>query len=177
MIQKLTLDDRPGNTIVVYHGGSVKVENPKVIRTRFAKDFGFGFYVTKSYEQARKWALRKAASGACAVSRYLLDPSYSQLDYLCFETESVEWLNFIAAARSGTLIEGPAIVEGPMADDTVWDYLNDYVAGRLSADALLELCKFRHKTHQIAFTTDDAISKVLKFDGYEVFNAWDVGLV
>lgn len=111
------------------------------------------------------------------MSRYLLDLSYVQLDYLYFETESIEWLNFIATARSGTLVNGPAIVEGPMADDTVWDYVNDYIAGRLSAGAFLKLCKSSYRTHQIAFTTDAAISAVLKFDGSEAIKVWNDGLV
>lgn len=59
----------------------------------------------------------------------------------------------------------------------MWDYVNDYVAGRLTADALLELCKFRHRTHQIAFTTDNVISRVLKFDGCEVIGVWNDGQV
>ena len=177
MIQMLTLGSPADNALVVYHGGPVKVESPKVIRTKFTKDFGHGFYVTRSYDQARKWALRKAINGECVVSRYLLDKAYTQLDYLCFKTESVEWLDFIAAARSGNPIQGYAVVEGPMADDTVWDYVNDYIAGRLSPEAFLELCRFRHRTHQIAFITDDVISRVLKFDGCEVIKAWEAGLV
>ena len=54
MIQMLTLGSPADNALVVYHGGPVKVESPKVIRTKFTKDFGHGFYVTRSYDQARR---------------------------------------------------------------------------------------------------------------------------
>ena len=37
---------------------------------------------------------------------------------------SDEWLNFIAECRAGKIHEYD-IVEGPMADDTIWDYVED----------------------------------------------------
>lgn len=45
-----------------------------------------------------------------------------------------EWLQFIVDCRRG--IKHPYdIVEGPMADDTIWDYVEDYMAGRISKAA------------------------------------------
>ena len=36
-----------------------------------------------------------------------------------------EWLDFIAECRVGKIHEYD-IVEGPMADDTIWNFVNDY---------------------------------------------------
>ena len=44
---------------------------------------------------------------------------------------SDEWLDFIAQCRSGKT-HNYDIVEGPMADDTVWNYVNDFLTGRIS---------------------------------------------
>mgnify|MGYP000753763638 FL=1 len=42
-----------------------------------------------------------------------------------FSDLSDEWLDFIAACRSGKT-HTYDIVEGPMANDTVWNYVNDF---------------------------------------------------
>ena len=42
-----------------------------------------------------------------------------------------EWLDLIAQCRNGKT-HNYDIVEGPMADDTVWNYVNDFLTGRIS---------------------------------------------
>ncbi len=46
-----------------------------------------------------------------------------------------------------------------MADDQVWDYVEDYVAGNISKAAFWELVKFEYPTHQIVFCTEQAFMK------------------
>ena len=58
------------------------------------------------------------------------------------------------------------IVEGPMADDTIWDYVEDYISGHISKDAFWELVKFRYPTHQIVFCTQQAISTIKYIRSY-----------
>ena len=40
----------------LYHGSNVEVKNPQVFESDRKLDFGTGFYVTTSCEQAEKWA-------------------------------------------------------------------------------------------------------------------------
>lgn len=55
-----------------------------------------------------------------------------------------------------------------MADDTIWDYIEDYIAGRISKAAFWELVKFKYPTHQMVFCTGDAL-QTLRFEGsYEL---------
>jgi len=61
-----------------------------------------------------------------------------------------EWLDFIADCRRG-IEHFYDIVEGPMANDTIWDYVEDFFRGAISRAAFWELAKFRHPTHQIVF--------------------------
>ena len=42
--------------IILYHGSNQPVENPKILESKRALDFGAGFYLTSSINQAEKWA-------------------------------------------------------------------------------------------------------------------------
>ena len=44
----------------LYHGSNVIVENPKIIESDRALDFGKGFYLTTDFEQAKKWSILTA---------------------------------------------------------------------------------------------------------------------
>jgi hypothetical protein len=68
-----------------------------------------------------------------------------------------EWLDFIAECRSGN-VHNYDIVEGPMADDTIWNFVNDFLEGNISREAFWVLAKFKHPTHQISFHTLKAIN-------------------
>ena len=49
-----------------------------------------------------------------------------------------------------------------MADDTIYNYVEDYLDGLMSEEEFLYLAKFRHPTHQISFHTPKAL-ECLKF--------------
>lgn len=53
-----------------------------------------------------------------------------------------------------------------MADDQIWDYVEDYMSGKISKAAFGELIKFKYPTHQIVFCTEDAL-KTLHFERSE----------
>ena len=55
---------------------------------------------------------------------------------------------------------------GPMADDQIWDYVEDYMTGAISKAAFWELVKFKYPTHQMVFCTEEAL-KTLRFEGSE----------
>lgn len=42
--------------MILYHRSNIVVENPKIIQSDRRLDFGTGFYLTSSYEQAERWA-------------------------------------------------------------------------------------------------------------------------
>ena len=51
-----------------------------------------------------------------------------------------------------------------MADDQIWNYVEDFVTGKSSRAAFWELAKFSYPTHQIVFCTQRSL-KNLKFEG------------
>lgn len=145
---------------IIYHGSNVEVPEPIILVNGYYKDFGYGFYCTNIEKQAKRWALTK--KGASIVNQY----SYSEnnnLNILRFSTMTDEWLEFVVACRRGQS-HSYDIVEGPMADDQIWDYVEDYIDGTISKEAFWVLVKFKYPTHQIVFCTEKALD-TLKFEG------------
>lgn len=144
----------------IYHGSNVIVEKPRIMLNGHYKDFGYGFYCTKLEKQAKRWALTKR--GDSVVNSYL----YTQNDTLkicAFEQMTEDWLQFVVSCRKG-IEHQYDIVEGPMADDQIWDYVEDFMEGNISNAAFWELVKFKYPTHQIVFCTESAL-ETLCFEG------------
>ncbi|MCD8148249.1 MAG: DUF3990 domain-containing protein [Clostridiales bacterium] len=149
--------------MVLYHASKEIVQFPEIRKSRYTKDFSWGFYCTGILEQAVRWANR--GSGSPVVNSYIYNPDAS-LAVLKFEKMSDEWLDFIAMCRSGKT-HGYDIVEGPMANDTIWNYVNDFIAGNISRKQFWALAEFRYPTHQISFHTLSALN-CLEFKVSEV---------
>lgn len=147
----------------LYHASKVTVEFPEVRKTRFTKDFSWGFYCTANWEQAVRWANR--GFGDPVINRYSYMPT-KDLKILRFDCMSDEWLDFIAACRAGGT-HSYDVVEGPMANDTIWNYVNDFLTGNISRKQFWALAEFRYPTHQISFHTLSAIN-CLSFLGSEI---------
>lgn len=144
---------------IIYHGSYCKVEEPKIIVGEYTKDFGQGFYCTILSEQAEKWAKKYNTS---VINMYEYNEN-TQLKIKEFTIMTEEWLDFIINCRSGKKHEYDIVI-GAMADDQVYNYVNDLINGNITREAFWELAKFRHPTHQIAFCTDEAL-KCIKFVG------------
>lgn len=153
------------NNVMLYHASAEVVEFPEIRKGKYGKDFSWGFYCTCDYEQAKKWARRNKKSPTINKYSYLKNDS---LRILKFDKMTDDWLDFIAKCRAGG-IHDYDIVEGPMADDTVWNYVNDYLAGDITRQAFWELAKFRYPTHQMSFHTLKALD-CIKFEGSESLN-------
>lgn len=151
--------------LILYHGSREEVVFPEIRKTVYTKDFSWGFYCTKSYEQAYRWADRKSSKGIVNVYSYKEKPN---LNILKFEKMNDEWLDFIAKCRNG-FIHNYDIVEGPMADDTIWNFVNDFLDGNISRQVFWEYAKFKHPTHQISFHTLKALD-CLTFERSEIIN-------
>lgn len=149
----------------LYHGSNVEVQYPEVRKAKFTKDFSWGFYCTSSYSQAKRWAKQRGRNKLGIVNVYDYEANHS-LNIKSFSEMSDDWLEFIVACLAGG-IHGYDIVEGPMADDTIWNYVNDFIAGIISRQAFWELAKLKHPTHQISFHTLRGID-CLRFERSDV---------
>lgn len=148
--------------MILYHASKQKVEFPEVRKTKYTKDFSWGFYCTNNIKQAIRWANRGEGTPIVNKYKYEFDES---LSIKKFEGMTDEWLDFIADCRNGKTHRYD-IVEGPMADDTIWNYVNDFIAGTITRKQFWALAEFRYPTHQISFHTLAALN-CLTFEGSE----------
>ncbi len=135
--------------MLLYHASKEIVEFPEIRKAKYTKDFSWGFYCTNNYKQAIRWANR--GEGTPVINIYNYEPD-NHLSILKFNEMTDAWLDFIAKCRKGEL-HPYDIVEGPMADDTVWNYVNDFLYGEISREQFWSLAKFKYPTHQISFHT------------------------
>ena len=145
---------------IVYHGSNVEVAVPRILQNGFYKDFGYGFYCTNYEKQAKRWAMTK--KGESVINRYEYELCMD-LKILSFDNITDEWLDFVAKCRMG-IEHNYDIVEGPMADDQIWNFVEGFIDGRIPRKAFWELVKFNYPTHQIVFCTEEAL-KTLTFKG------------
>lgn len=152
--------------MILYHGSSECVEYPEIRQAKYNKDFYYGFYCTVLREQAKRWAVRHSGKGI--INEYVFQPDES-LRILRFPEMTEEWLDFIVACRSGESHDYD-IVEGPMANDTIFNYIQNYVDGKISRTAFWELAKFKKPTHQISFHTAKSLAYLEFVTCYEVYD-------
>ena len=134
----------------ILHASGDVVKNPMIMKTKFTKDFSWGFYCTNNLNQAKKWALRKKPQPTINYFEYLED----------------DWLEFIISCRNGNLHDYD-VIEGPMADDQLFFFLDDFLNNAIDRETFLKICKFRYPTHQTNFHTARALG-CLKFLKSEV---------
>lgn len=149
---------------IVFHGSNQIVKTPRILVQGFYKDFGYGFYCTKLEKQALRWATTKRNPHIVNVYEF---EGKKDLHIKKIDVMTDEWLDFIANCRNG-IEHSYDIVEGPMADDSIWDYVEDFLAGRISRAAFWELAKFKYPTHQILFSTENALTCIKFQRSYEV---------
>ena len=148
----------------IYHGSNVIVEHPVILTNGFYKDFGYGFYCTNIVRQAERWAMSRPRASVVSIYEYTANNS---LKIKQFDKMTDDWLNMIVDCRHG-IEHSYDIVEGPMADDTIWDYVEDYVNGNITKEAVWELVKFRYPTHQIVFCTQAGLSTIQYVRSYSL---------
>jgi len=161
--------------MILYHGSTLVVDKPVVIKGEYGRDFGPGFYTTGIKEQAVRWSLRKAKiekrkkqSAKAIVSLYEFDEkSYRALNVIHFPESNAEWLDMVCKCRSNIrYIHGYDIVTGKIANDTVGETVSYVVRGIMRAEDALERLRFEKINNQICFSTKKALS-CLRYTGFE----------
>ena len=75
-----------------------------------------------------------------------------------------EWLDFIVSSRRG---EEPwkeyDIIEGGVANDQVIDTVEDYYAGRITAEQAIGQLRFAKPTHQMCISNQIIVDRCLQF--------------
>lgn len=139
--------------MIIYHGSYTAAIAPQIIRGRYTKDFGVGFYCTKFQQQAERWAGKYDTPN---VSIYNYAP-VDGLQILNFDEMSDEWLDFVVSCRNGQSHDYDIVI-GPMADDQIYNYISDFILGVITREQFWALAKFKYPTHQIAFCTEASLA-------------------
>ncbi|MBQ1518943.1 MAG: DUF3990 domain-containing protein [Ruminococcus sp.] len=156
--------------MLVYHGTTLEIKEPKIITTEIGRDFGFAFYTTDIKEQAERWALRRAKiqsrksqnSVSAVVNIFDWERDIAS-DILEFDGASMEWLDMVVSCRSDLSYKHEHdIVIGKIANDNVGETVAYVVQGIMRKEDAIERLKFEKINNQIAFCSERSL-KQLKF--------------
>lgn len=157
--------------MILYHGSNVDIESIDLSRSSVGKDFGCGFYLTTSREQAERMGRRRARlyGGEMVVSTFEFDEKAAReagLNIKDFLSYSKEWADFVLANRKNdtrTQIHDFDIVHGPIANDDVGFQIRRLLAGMITIETFLNELKFKEGvTYQYFFATERSVQFLKK---------------
>lgn len=164
--------------MILYHGSTLEVSCPAILRSELGRDFGFAFYTTDVQEQAERWARRRAmiesrrtkAAVTPIVNVYEWDVEQAnKLQFHRFEGADLLWLEMVVQCRSQLeYTHGYDIVEGKIANDNVGETVSYVMQGIMRKEDAIERLKFEKINNQIAFCTEAALQTLCFLKSYPV---------
>lgn len=154
--------------MLLYHGSNIEFSKPQILESDRRLDFGKGFYLTSSFEQAKRWAeltVKRRGSGKETVSVFEFDEnSVSDLKILHFTQAQKEWLEYVTMNRKNQTISNDNydIVIGPVANDRTIPVISLYFSGIYDIEETIKRLMPQKLCDQYTFRTEKAIKK-LKF--------------
>lgn len=170
--------------LILYHGSYCAVENPDLKKCSKFKDFGQGFYLTSSKEQAKRFAKISAAKAKSnmkmpqeekfAYVSFFKVMDISDLKSFAFETTDEKWLHCIVAHRKQNVFAEIRnqmkiydVISGKIANDntnaTILAYMGN-VYGKMGTENAYKICISlllpERLQDQFCFRTKKAISKL-----------------
>jgi hypothetical protein len=155
--------------MLLYHGSNQAVTVPKIRKSIRGMDFGDGFYLTSSEEQARKFAfiVRNRAErlhvdpiGVPTVSVYKFDEESAKpvLSAQVFEKPTREWLLFVRDNRRKKY-RGPQydLVIGPLANDNVFTVVQLFENGVYDVTGAIDALMTYRLDDQYCLKTNTAL--------------------
>ncbi len=147
----------------LYHGSSMAVKEPKILKSNRKLDFGMGFYLTSSLEQASRWAIltvRRRQSGIPSVTVFeIADNAFFSCEVKKFNAPDENWLRFITGNRKSMIVEDDSdIVIGPVANDQTLPTLTLYIQGFLNVEQTIQQLRTQHLRDQYVFKTEKALN-------------------
>lgn len=153
--------------MILYHGSTMEVSQPHILKSEIGRDFGFAFYTTDIQPQAERWARRRAMIESRRTKKEVLpivsvyewdEDAAKQLRFLQFDGASMDWLELVVACRSRTdYAHGYDIVEGKIANDNVGETVSYVMQEIMRKEDAIERLRFEQINNQIAFCTEAAL--------------------
>lgn len=162
--------------MILYHGTTMEIKKPRIIRQEVGRDFGFAFYTTDIQSQAERWAIRRAKISSriskgpvkAMVNVYEWNPE-TLLRVKSFDGPSLEWLDMVVRCRSDVHFHHPYdIVIGKIANDNMGETVNYVLQGIMRREDAVERLRFEQINNQLAFCTEAALAELHFEYAYEV---------
>lgn len=159
--------------MLLYHGSLVIIKEPDLSFSKGRRDFGKGFYLTSSLEQAVKWAKRNMRINNLDkgyVSIYEFDEK-ALIKTKVFSDANRDWLQFVVDNRLQKKLNNEFdLIVGPVADDQAYNTIILYEDGIIDEDYAIRKLMSEKLHDQYLFRTQKALS-YLKYTNYmEVSN-------
>lgn len=171
--------------MILWHGSSEIVKQPRLELCRPYNDYGAGFYCTEREDLAKEWACPGEVDGF--ANRYelstdklaILDLSssdYSVLTWLALllANRRVDLSNAIARAARDYLLDrffidtsGFDIIRGYRADDSYFSFARAFLNNTISVVQLSEAIRLGNLGEQVVLTSAKAFERI-RFIGYEL---------
>lgn len=156
----------------LYHGSLEIVAMPEIRKPNRTLDYGSGFYLTSSADQAEAWVRRKLKGDIILgyVNVYEYDENMEEaFETIAFEHPDEAWLDFVMANRMDSDYRHDYdIVKGPVANDRVYASFALYEAGLIDKKELIIELRAYKLVNQILIHTDRALASVKWIDAKEV---------
>lgn len=149
--------------MILYHGSNIKINLIDLSKSKPGKDFGKGFYLSDTEQQALEFAQYKAEQfgGEPIVTKFSFDelilknPKFKTKH---FKGYTLDWLDFVISNRMGLQSEVYDFVYGPIADDRVGRQLRRFFDKDIDKEELMERLKYtKGITYQYYFGTEESI--------------------
>ncbi len=151
--------------MLLYHGSNMLVNKPEIIESERTLDFGKGFYLTTSLEQAKKWAIlttSRRKEGTPTVSVFEIQDKVD-LKVLKFNGPDKAWLEFVTSNRKNKNYKNDYdLIIGPVANDNTMPVINLYINGVYNEEEALKRLLPQKLKDQVVFKNDRAL-KYLDF--------------
>lgn len=163
---------------VLFHGSKDGLSEITVTGSRDNCDFGKGFYLGETYNQALSFVCEKAKS-----SVYSFQYSLGDLKIKRFEC-NLEWMLAICYYR-GTLreynsnqmvskiiaeIEAADVIIAPIADNKMFYVMAQFTEGEINADVALHSLSASKLGRQFIFKTENALQHLVPIEKYYLSN-------
>lgn len=165
----------------LYHGSYCEVECPSLNRCAKYKDFGQGFYLTTSKQQAESFAkisTKKAITNGITDTKQLYGvvskfkvADISELQIKTYQSADVQWLHCVVGHRKRKSfpdiirrLEEFDVIAGKIADDNTNTTINAYMSGvfgtlgtKMADDFCISLLLPNRLQDQFCFRTNTAL--------------------
>ncbi|MCM1322506.1 MAG: DUF3990 domain-containing protein [Bacteroides sp.] len=162
--------------MLLYHGTTLEIKEPKIIKAEIGRDFGFAFYTTDIQAQAERWAIRRAKieskkikAPALAIVNVYEWNNTKELSEKHFDGASMEWLELVVKCRGDArFTHGYDIVSGKIANDNVGETVSYVMQKIMRKEDAVERLKFEKTNNQIAFCSERSLKELTFIKSYIV---------